>query len=58
MSETQIPTEADYRAAKEEAIEKTVAFLKVGDALGKDPSTTAFEFMAAFQVAATEAIGA
>lgn len=58
MSEVLQPDEDAYLVAKAEAIEATVAFLKVGDALGKDRMLMAAEYMAAFQQAAEEALGA
>ena len=50
-------TEADYAEAKREAIAKTVAFLQVGEALGKEPQWMAAEFLATFQMVAEDVFG-
>lgn len=50
-----MPAEAEYRMQKQKVIDELVAWLRMGDSLGKDQMTMAAEFMAEFQQAAQRA---
>lgn len=55
MSEQEVLSgEEQYAAAREFAVAAMVAWLELGDALGRDQMTMAAEFMAAFQEAAAK----